>query len=110
MIVMFAVLHGSALVLCACMFLLLARSASGPPSPEDKGREDGGEGPSPIRPGPSPCGGRLLLPNSEPAQVRLRGPIPTGGLWSRRTRRPCPEFNPRPTPEERPLRLGTNAR
>jgi hypothetical protein len=110
MIVMFAVLHGSALVLCACMFLLLARSASGPPPPEDRGRDVGEEGPSPIRPGPRPGDGRLLLPDSEPSQLRLRGASPTGGLWPRRTRRRCPEFNLRPKPEERALRLGTNAR
>jgi hypothetical protein len=103
-IVMFAILHGSAIVLGTCLVVRLAHSTPGAASQDSEG-SDGGEGPLHIPPSPSPSGGGLPLPDSRAARVRLREPIQPGALWARPARRPHPEIDPRPAPAKRPLRL-----
>lgn len=73
-IVMFAVLHGSAIVLGTCLLVMLARSASGAPPQDNDSSDGGGEGPA-TPPSPGPVGGGLPLSSSRPARVRLREPI-----------------------------------
>ncbi len=103
-IVMFAILHGSAIVLGTWLVVMLARSAPDLASQGSEG-SDGGDGRLPIPSSPSPSGGELPLPDSRPARVRLREPIQPGALWARPARRPHPEIDPRPAPAKRPLRL-----
>jgi len=104
-IVMFAVLHGSAIVLCAGLVIMLARTTPDAGSGERDGPGGGGEVP-PLSPRPGPVGGAFLRPDSRAARVRLREPVRPGGLWPRPARRAHPAIDPRPAPEKRPLPLG----
>ena len=103
-IVLFAVLHGSAMVLCTGLVIMLARSRPDAGSGEWDGPGGGGED-TPLPPCPGPFGGGLLLSDSRVARVRLREPVRPGALWPRPARRAHPEIHPRPAPEQRPLRL-----
>lgn len=103
-VVMFALLHGSAMVLCASLVIMLARSTPDLGSEEREGPGGGGERPS-RPPCPGPVGGGFLLSDSRAARVRLREPVQPGGLWPRPARRAHPEIDPRPSPEKQPLHL-----
>jgi hypothetical protein len=105
-IVMFAVLHGSAILRCAGLMIMLARSTPDVGSGERDDPGGGGEGP-PLSPCPGPSGGGFLLPDSLVARVRLRlrEPVRPGALWPSRPRRAHPDIDARPSPEKRPLHL-----
>jgi len=103
-IVMFALLHGSAMVLCAGLVIILARTTPDAGSGESNGPGGGGEV-SPLSPRPGPVGGGFLLSDSRAARVRLRERAQPGALWPRPTRRAHPEIDPRPAPEKHPLHL-----
>ncbi|MGH2831262.1 MAG: hypothetical protein ACRDK2_00665 [Solirubrobacteraceae bacterium] len=93
-IVMFALLHGTAMALGTVMMVVAARGGQErcPDDSEDFGG-DGGQPPGP-RPTPEPRGGGLPLPDAQPARVRLREPVHRGGLWVHPPRRRPREAHP----------------
>jgi hypothetical protein len=101
-LVMLAVLHGSAILLCAGLVFVLARSTPDSPSDEGSGPGAGGEWP-PVRPRRGPIGGGFRPADSRTARVRLRGPVRRGAPWSRPARRAHPEIDPGRAPCEKPL-------
>jgi hypothetical protein len=97
-LVMFAILHGAALVLGTCLVVILVRSTPNQTGASPGGREDDNGPPTPPSPDPGPPDGGLPLCDTRPARVRVREPIRSGDLWPRPPRRSHPRIEPRRTP------------
>jgi hypothetical protein len=101
-LVMFAILHGAALVFGTCLVVILVRSTPNQSGAYGVDGEDDGP-PTPPRPAPGPADGGLPLCDTRPARARVREPIRPGDLWLRPPRRPHPGIEPRRAPNEQPL-------
>jgi hypothetical protein len=102
-LVMFAILHGAALVFGTCLVVILARSTPNQSGAYGVGGEDGDGPPTPPRPAPGLPDGGLPLCDTHPARVRVREPVRPGDLWPRPPRRSHPGIEPRRAPDEQPL-------